>query len=98
LHEHRDILAVMAVLAGISDGSPIPPVAEIRADDVGARPHLLSDIVGLVLQPMWVAGPAGRQDGIANFLSVERQFVQTVAGRIDSGLRHFAGDLKLSSK
>ena len=66
LREQRDPVAIDVALAAEADLAPIPAAAENGAG--GVRPLLQQrrDVVGLVLQVLVVAGPARREDLIAD--------------------------------
>ena len=55
--------------------APVPTIAEHGTDDICAWVHERGDVIGLVLEPAAVRGPAGREDLVADPLTVEIQLV-----------------------
>ena len=76
-------------MAGPCQLASIPAAPEHSADDVGAGLQERRDVVRLVLQALVVAGPARREQLVADALSVQMYLVEPVARDVEPG----AGDV-----
>ena len=59
-----------------------PAIAENRAQRVFAVPHMGGNIVGTIVDPFAVIGPAGDEKIVADFLSVEPRLHNALAGHV----------------
>src|ERR1019366_4965015 len=79
LHQQCDGSAVVVLATVEAEVATIPTVAEDDADGVPAGDKIAGDVVGLVLQTRVIAGPAWREQVVADAVAVEMQLVQTPA-------------------
>ena len=82
MQEQRRVFAVKVPLPAETDEATIPTVAKRHADGIGAALDQIRDVVGLVLQTFLVTGPAGREQLVADTLTVQMKFVKTMTGNV----------------
>jgi hypothetical protein len=63
----------------------IPAIAKHGTQNVVSLAHQIRHIVGLVLQAVFVAGPARGEYSIAHALPIQPQFIEAQAGGVDAG-------------
>src|SRR5439155_81492 len=80
--------AIEIALAEEPEVPPVPAIAEHCADDIGAWPEQRGHVVGLVLQSAVVRSPAGREELVADALSVEKELVETQAANVETRGAH----------
>ncbi len=90
------MFAVIVSLPAETDEATIPTVAQRHADGIGAALDQIRDIVSLVLQTFLVTGPAGREQLVADTLSVQMNFVETMTGDVSTRAFDRAIYLKLA--
>ena len=91
------MIAVKVPLPAETDEATIPTVAKRHADGIGAALDQIRDIVSLVLQTFLVTGPAGREQLVADTLSIQVNFVKTMTGDVSTRAFDDAIYLKLAS-
>ena len=95
LGEQRQPVAVERAAAAPAEPAAEPPVAEQHLELVVALADQVGDVVGLVAQPVVVAGPARRQHVVADPAAVELGGVHAVRGgvqpRLDDPPGHVEG-------
>ncbi len=97
LHQQREPVAVDVAPAGEAHLVPaVPAVADERPHGVGARLQERRDVVGLVLEALVVAGPAGSEELVAHALAVQVQLVEAVARRVGARASGRARELELA--
>ena len=82
LGEQGQPVAVMGMTAVPAQPAPIPAVAEQHLQVVAALTDQPGDVVGLVPQPVAVAGPSRGQDLVADATPVQGGLVQAVGGGV----------------
>src|SRR5207245_2799800 len=85
---------VQAALAEEPQVPAIPAIPEHRADSVFTRSQERCDVVGLVLQPVAVGCPPGREELVADPSAVEMDLVQALARHVETGGAHGAAHTK----
>ncbi len=76
--------------------APVPAAPEQDAYRVGAGLEQWRDVVGLILEALVVAGPAGGEKLVANALAVEPHLVQAVAGHVGARSDHRAAQREVA--
>ena len=62
----------------------VADIAKRYADGIGAALDQIRDVVGLVLQTFLVTGPTGREQLVADTLTVQMNFVKTMTGDVSA--------------
>jgi len=90
-------------ISNISVGAPaavetqpaaIPAVGQPGADGVRSGAHMARDVVGVIAQPVGVAGPAGAEHVVADSLPVDLDLVQPVRRHVQPGTFDLAAELE----
>src|SRR3989442_14832440 len=90
------MFAIKVPLPAETDEATIPTVAQRHADGIDAAFDQIRDIVGLILQTFLVTGPAGREQLVADTLTVQMNFVKTMTGDVSTRAFDYAIYLKLA--
>jgi hypothetical protein len=77
-----------------ADLSGEPTVAHDDAESVVAHREHRGHVVGLVLEPLSVVGPAGREVVDADALSVQRKLIEAERRRVDARALHGLRDVE----
>lgn len=75
----------------------VPPRAQPRANRVVPRLQEVPDIVGLICETVFVSGPTGSQDLIADASAVDLELVYTVGCDVDTGMPTHSGRADIES-
>ena len=81
------MLAEVVAAAGEPEVPAVPPVGQPHPDRVRSEAELGGDVVGLVAQPMVVAGPSWREHLVADRGAVQLGVVDAVGGGVQPGVR-----------
>jgi hypothetical protein len=84
LHDGAGPVTVDVASAGKAEIPAEPAIGEVDADRVRTLGKQVGDVVRVVAQPVVVAGPAGRQDGVAHDRTVELRLVDPVGGGVET--------------
>ena len=85
LHERPGAVAVDVPFPAEAQVAAEPAVGQLHTDRVGAVPQQGGDVVGLVPQPVVVAGPARRQHLIADHGPVQLGLIDAVGSGVQPG-------------
>ena len=93
------VLAVMVALLAEADVAAVPAIRQDRAQGVVPRMNPVGHIIGAVVDPSGVVGPAGVEIIVADALAVEVKVMNSQRGGVDRGppygLPHRKGDSKV---
>src|SRR5208337_4521003 len=93
------VLAVMVALLAEADVAAVPAIRQYRAQGVVPRMNPVGHIIGAVVDPSGVVGPAGVEIIVADALAVEVKVMNSQRGGVDRGpaygLPHRKGDSKV---
>ena len=84
LNEQGKAVTKLVEVAKGAHLSAEPPVRENGSDHVGTRLQEVRYVIGLNMQVPGVGGAAGRQFGIADANSIEKELIETVRGRVET--------------
>ena len=81
--EEAESVAVAVPPEGVDERTPVPPVAEHRADDVLALLHRVGHVERVVAQAVVIARPPGREHVVADATAVQLELVHTERGHVE---------------
>ena len=85
------------VLANAADIASEPAVAQNRADSIGTFFEQVGDVIGCVVDALFIVRPAGHEDVVANALAVEAELINPLGGGVNDRSLHSGGDCEFFS-
>src|ERR1700709_678159 len=98
LYKDTGAVAVQVALAGEPQVTAVPPVGEGDPQGVRTLGHEIGHVIGLVTQPVAVAGPPGGQKLVADTGAVYLGLVDPVGGGVQPGAGHRPVDDELPAE
>ena len=80
------------VLTDTADITSEPAVAKNRADGIGPFFEQVGDIIGCVVDALFVVRPAGHEDVITDTLAVEAELINPLGSGVNDRSLHSGGD------
>src|SRR5215831_17399262 len=84
LHDHREFISVEVAMPTETNIAAEPSVTKHHTDSIRPAAQQARYIVGLILQPLVVAGPTRRKQPIRNALPIQIDFIETMTGDIST--------------